>query len=149
MGLTQAPEHFQFVVESVLKGKPGNRALPVVVYLDDIAVYGDEQAQVLEDTLEAIWCLTEAGFMINLKKSHLVEASAKVLRHYWSTGSFWVSNVEQLHALISKTDEELGRISRPSLYGLLNFYWEFVPVFAELLEPLRRLLQQDARPWTQ
>ena len=61
------------MVESVLKGKPGDRSLPVVVYLDDIVVYGDEQAQVLEDTLEAIRRLTKAGFMINLKKSHLVE----------------------------------------------------------------------------
>ena len=41
MGLTQAPAHFLFVVESFLKGKLGNRALPVVVYLDDIAVLGD------------------------------------------------------------------------------------------------------------
>ena len=83
MGLTQTPAHFQFMVESVLKGKPGNRALPVVVHLDNIAVYGDDQAQVLEDTLEAIRCLTEASFMINLKKIHLVEDSAKVLGHYW------------------------------------------------------------------
>ena len=34
------------------------------------------------------------------------------------------------------------------LYGLLNFYQEYIPAFAELVEPLRRLLWQDARPWT-
>ena len=79
-----------------------------MVYLDDIAVYGDEQAQVLEDTLEVIRRLTKAGFMINLKKSHLVEDSAKVLGHFWSTGGFWAPNVEKLHALVTKTDEELG-----------------------------------------
>ena len=56
-------------MEDVLKGKPGERALPVVVYLDDIAVFGDDQDQVLEDTLEAIHRLTKAAFMINLKKS--------------------------------------------------------------------------------
>ena len=43
MGLTQAPAHFQFVVEDVLRGTPGDRVLNVVVYLDDIAVYGDDQ----------------------------------------------------------------------------------------------------------
>ena len=62
----------------------------------------------LEDTLEAIRRLTKAGFMINLKKSHLVEDSAKVLGHLWSTGGFWAPNVEKLHALVAKTDEELG-----------------------------------------
>ena len=98
--------------------------------------------------MEAIPHLTKAGFMINLKKSHLVEDSAKVLGHYWSTGGFWVPNVEKLQALITRTDEELGRMSRPLLYGLLNFYREYVSAFAKLVEPLRYLLWQDARPWT-
>ena len=53
----------------MLVGGPGDRPLPVVVYLDDIAVFGDSQGQVLEDTLAAIQRLTAAGFMINLKKS--------------------------------------------------------------------------------
>ena len=57
------------MVEDVLRGKPGDRPLPVVVYLDDMAVYGDDQDQVLDDTLEAVRRLTEAGFMINLTKS--------------------------------------------------------------------------------
>ena len=60
-------------MESILKGKAGDHALPVIVYLDDITVYGDMVSQVLEDTAEAIKRLASAGFMINLKKSHLVE----------------------------------------------------------------------------
>ena len=60
-------------MESVLKGKAGDRTLPVVVYLDDITVYGDTVSQVLEDTAEAMKRLALAGFMINLKKSHPVE----------------------------------------------------------------------------
>jgi len=39
-------------------------------------------------------------------------------------------------------------MNRSSLYGLLNFFREYVPTFAELTEPLRQLLGQDARPWT-
>ena len=91
--------------------------------------------QVLKDTLEAIWCLTEAGFMIKLRKSHLVENSAKVIGHYWSMGGFWVPNVDKLQLLISKTDEALGRMLRPLLYGLLNFYWEYIPPFASWWSP--------------
>ena len=77
-----------------------------------------------------------------------MEDLPKVLGHFWSTGGFWAPNVKKLQALITKTDKELGRMSRLSLYGLLNFYREYVPAFAELVEPLRRLLWQDARPWT-
>ena len=41
-GPDKVPLHFQFVVESVLKGKLGDHALLVVVYLDTIAVFGDD-----------------------------------------------------------------------------------------------------------
>jgi hypothetical protein len=41
----------------------------VVVYLDDIAVFGDDQNQVMVDTLAVLERLAGAGFMINLKKS--------------------------------------------------------------------------------
>ena len=68
-------------MEDALKGEPGDRKLPVVVYLDDIAVYGDDQTQVLDDTLEVMKHLAGAGFMINLKNSQLVESTAKVLGH--------------------------------------------------------------------
>ena len=63
-------------------------------------------------------------------------------------GGFWVPNVDKLQTLISKTDEELGRMSRPSLYGLLNLYREHVPAFAKLVGPLRHLMRQNARQWT-
>ena len=63
-------------MESVLRGGPDDRPLPVVVYLDDIAVYGDTQEEVLEDTLEAVKRLAAASFMLNLRKSQLVQAAA-------------------------------------------------------------------------
>ena len=50
--------------------------MPVVIYLDDIAMYGDTQDQVLEDMLAAVKRLTAAGFRLNLHKSQLVQAAA-------------------------------------------------------------------------
>ena len=41
MGWMQAPIYFQFVFEIVLHGNPSSCLLPVVIYLDDIAMYGD------------------------------------------------------------------------------------------------------------
>ena len=86
--------------------------------------------------------------MINLKKSQLVELSAKILGHQWTAGGFWAPCTSKLEALSNATDTELRRMNRASLYGLLNFYREYVPTFAELTEPLRQLLGQDAKPWT-
>ena len=59
----------------------GDCPLPIVVYLDDIAMYGDTKEQVLEDTLEAIKWLVAAGFMLNLHKGQLVQAASQVLRN--------------------------------------------------------------------
>jgi hypothetical protein len=132
----------------VLKGGPRDRRLPVVVYLDDIAVFGDDTEQVLGDTLEAIRRLTQAGFMINLSKSHLVESAAKVLGHQWHSGSFWAPTTTKLEALLESSPAQLEKMNRSSLYGLLNFFREYVPTFAELTEPLREILGQDAKPWT-
>ena len=48
---------------------------------------------------------------------------------------------------MEKMDNELARFNRASLYGLLNFYREYIPAFAELVEPLCQLLGQDACWW--
>ena len=60
---------------------PGDHPLPIVIYLDDIAVYRDTQEQVLEDMLEAIKQLSAAGFMLDLCKSQLVQAATQDLCH--------------------------------------------------------------------
>ena len=94
----------------------------------------------MEDTLEAIRRLTTAGFMINLKKSWLVDSAAKVLGHQWTSGGYWTPVTTKIEALKDMPDEELRKMNRASLYGLLNFFREYVPTFAELTEPLRELL---------
>ena len=94
----------------------------------------------LEDTLEVVRRLTAAGFMINLMKSQLVESSVKVLGHQWTAGGFWAPCTTKIEALQEATSEQLSRMNRASLYGLLNFFREYVPTFAELTEPLRSLL---------
>ena len=134
------------MVESVLHGGPDDRPLPVVIYLDDIAMYGDTQEEVLEDMLEAVKQLATASFMLNLHKSQLVQAAAQVLRHLWTSGDFWAPNIK-LATLIEKTDGELAWFNRVSLYGLLNFYREYIQAFTKLVEPLCQLLGQDAQLW--
>ena len=39
-------------------------------------------------------------------------------------------------------------MNRASLFGLLNFFREYVPRFPEMIEPLRELLGQDSKAWT-
>ena len=46
------------------------------------------------------------------------------------------------------TEQQLEKSNRTSLYGLLNFYREYIPNFAEVTEPIRELLGSDSKPWT-
>ena len=100
----------------------GDHPLPIVIYLDDIAIYGDTQKRVLEDTLETIKQLTMASFMLCLHKSQLVQVAVQVLRHLWTLGGFWAPNITKLTTLLDKLDDELAWFNWASLYGLLNFY---------------------------
>ena len=56
-------------------------------------------------------------------------------------------NITKLTALLEKSDGELAPFNQASLYGLLNFYIEYIPAFAELLKLLCQLLGQEAQPW--
>ena len=97
----------------------------------------------LENTLKAIEWLATAGFMLNLYRSQLVQAAVQVLGQLWTLGSFWVPNVIKLTTLIEKLDGELAQVNWASLYGLLNFYREYVLAFTELVNLLHQLLGQD------
>ena len=95
--------------------------------------------------LEAVKWFATASFMLYLHKSQLVQAAVQVFRNLWTSGSFSVPHTTKLTALIEKLDGELAQFNWASLYGLLNFYREYVPACTELVELLCQLLGQDAQ----
>ena len=62
-------------------------------------------------------------------------------------GTFWAPNITKLTTLMEKMNGKLARFNWASLYGLLNFYREYVPAFTKLVKPLHQLLGQDTHPW--
>ena len=55
----------------------------MVIYLDDIVVFGDDFYYVWAETKTVIQCLTKAGSMLNLKKSDFLEKEIKILLVRW------------------------------------------------------------------
>ena len=53
--------------------------MSVVVYLDDIVVYGTDPIRVWEETKVVLERLARAGFMINTAKSHFLVSHMKML----------------------------------------------------------------------
>jgi hypothetical protein len=103
----------------------------------------------MRDTAEVIKRLAKAGFMINLKKSHLCETSLTILGHQWRSGGYWMPEPAKLKELVGASTDKLRKLNRAALFGLLNFYREYVPQFAEVTEPIRRLLGDDCKAWTE
>ena len=69
-----------------------------------------------------------------------MESTAKVIGHQWFVGGLWAPCTTKLESLQVASSDLLGRMNRSSLYGLLNFFREYVPRFAEITEPIRELL---------
>ena len=67
----------------------------------------------------------------------------------WEIGGYWTPSTSKLEELSHKTHQDYAHMNCSSLYGLLNFYRDYVPQFADLTEPIRRLLGQDATKWTE
>ena len=51
--------------------------------------------------------------------------------------------------LLQAKTAQLAKTNRAALFGLLNFYREYVPHFGEVTEPLRQLLGDDSKVWTE
>ena len=65
-------------------------------------MYGDTQEDMLEDTLEAVKRLATAGFMLNLHKSQLVQASSTGSRASLDLRQLLGAQYHQAHHLDGK-----------------------------------------------
>lgn len=147
-GLQNAPAHFQWVMETILnKDYPGHQ-IPTNIYLDDVGVKGNEVRPLLDDTIEAIVRIARAGLMVNLTKSVIAADSTKVMGHIWRAGGYFSATGKKLLALLEMEHQEVARKSASELFGVLNFYREYIPDFAAKTEPIRKLLSNDALLWT-
>ena len=81
-GLTQAPAHFQAVIEDIATCG-GKEKLPCSIHIDDITLYGNDLDDLLETSWLVIEWLTNAGFMMNLRKSKFGVTEGVILGHNW------------------------------------------------------------------
>ena len=144
IGLIHRLTYFLFIVKSILKRELGSCLLPMVMYLDDIVVYGDTQEQIVDELLKSNKCLAPAGFILNMYRSQLVQSILQVSQYQLTSSGFWVPNITKFGSLMEKMDCELARMNWASLYRLLNYYREYAPASTKLVKPISLILSQDA-----
>ena len=138
-GVASAPSIFQQIMDQILPKQEG-----IICYLDDILITGKNDQQHLGN-LKAVLAKLQQH-QLRIKKSKCcffqdkVEFLGKVVtKEGIATSSRKVSAVLQI-----APPENLTQLR--SFLGIVNHYRKFVPLLADLSDPLNRLLKKDT-PW--
>ncbi|XP_058817493.1 uncharacterized protein K02A2.6-like [Topomyia yanbarensis] len=141
-GVSCAPELFQKVMESLVAGLQG-----VIVYLDDILVYGttvDEHDVRLKSFLNR---LLEYNVLINKDKCIYNVEKLEFLGHELSING--VRPTESRIAALQNFRDPLNVSELRSFLGLVGYVGRFIPNLAAKTDPLRQLLRSgSAFNWT-
>jgi hypothetical protein len=84
-GIAQAPEWLQYVMDQVLGRVPGK---PAKSFYDDVQVPGTCWVRNWEDTCATLRALTQAGFMVNLRKCQFLRPRVVMVGMEIDRGSY-------------------------------------------------------------
>ena len=127
-GLASAPAAFQKLMSSVLSGLPGVQA-----YLDDVVVYGRDQAEHDRHLSAVLKRIQDVGLTLNTAKCQFNLSSLRFLGHTVSAQRLKPdpAHVEAIKHVPRPTDAATMR----SFLGLASYYARFVPDFSTVVEP--------------
>ena len=135
-GITSAPEIFQFKMNELLEGLEG-----VVVYMDDILVYGSNMKEHDERLSKVLHVLKENGLKLNDSKCHYRQSELKFLGQSISKDGVGISRdkVAAIQNLAPPTNvTELKRA-----LGMINYLCSYIDQLSTVLKPLNDLLKCD------
>jgi hypothetical protein len=136
-GVSSASEIFQETIRQVLQDIPHVKNI-----VDDIIIYGKTQVQhdrALEATFER---LQEHGLTLNDSKCEYNKPEVEFYGMVFS-GKGISPDPKKIQA-ISELEPPQNVSEVRSLLGTLNYVAKFIPDFATVCEPIRRLMRKDA-----
>ena len=137
-GISSAPAIFQRAIESLLKGVKN-----VAVYLDDIILTGESDAEHLK-TLEVVLnILCKAGLRLKPSKCEFVKSEVVYLGHKISQSGLEPVKVK-VEAIVG-APAPTNKTELQSFLGLLNYYGKFLPDLSTRLAPLHKMLKKDIK----
>ena len=124
-GHKNAPAVFQSMMNDILADA---LYLKCFVYIDDVVVFGNSQAECIQNTKEIIQLIYDEGLKLGCSKCEFLVQKVEILGHVVENG--------QLKPKVDKV-QGLVDLKRPSswteaksLYGLLSFFRKFIKNFS-------------------
>ena len=139
-GLTNAPASFQRLMDLVLAGLHWKCCL---LYLDDIIVFTEMVEDYIKRLREVFQCTRNAGLTLKRSKWQLFRQGVTFLGHKVSAEGIGPdpSNIEKVTSF--PVPRDITQLQ--SFLGLANYYRRFIRDFANIAEPLNRLMDKDAK----
>jgi hypothetical protein len=139
-GLTNAPAHFMYLMNSVFMPKLDKF---VVVFIDIIFIYSkseEEHAQHLQVILQR---LQDHQLHTKFSKCAFWLKEVPFLGHIISTEGITVDPSKLQEVLYWKSPRSVTQIC--SILGLAGYYHWFIPNFSKIAKPMTQLLEKEAK----
>ena len=139
-GLVCAGSTFQRYMDAVMAGLKWRSLL---CYVDDIIVFSPNYDQHLLDLREVFTRLRHANLRLNDKKCEIFKNKVHYLGHIVSVEGIEADPVKIKAILNMKTPESASEVH--SLIGGCGYYRKFIPKFAQMCQPLYKLIHYDTK----
>lgn len=138
-GLKTSPAIFQRVLSSVLRKKDLSKF--AVNYIDDILIHSENYEDHIKHLKQTLQALQDQGFKLNLSKC--VFASNKVIYLGHEISDNYIRPMNDNLIAISGFPIPQTKKNIRQFLGKINFYLEYIPNHARILEPLYNLLRKN------
>jgi hypothetical protein len=109
-----------------------------VGYLDDVTAHGNNWREVWRDTLRVLRVLTQAGFMVNLRKCKFLRGRVTVLGTTFFDSSYQLGDKTLKKWVNMQLPRNLKQLQ--SVVGKLVWASSFIPNFKHIVGPIEQLL---------
>ena len=137
-GLTNAPATFQAYVNHVLRE---HLDVFVIVYLDDILIYSENQAEHVDHVKRVLRKLDDGGLCLKLSKCEFHVTTVEFLGYVVDTKGIHM-DPKKLDAIMNWPNPKSVKEVQAML-GFANYYRNFIPDFATIATPLTALTKKD------